>query len=218
MSHLSIRLAAASCMAAVHLAGNAQNAAPLAAPDAASSVQGAAPCCQQLKVLTRLPLPLEKTELRLDENSPAHNFGQGTQAFLLLELPAYQKTYSINITSLPWASTAFNRTELTHLAMRIETLDADFSPLRVYPHTGMKRRGNGYDKTIFINPSNQSERYLLIYGALNVEPERVTVSKTDVVFVGTGFYIGGADHALTLKAASSGALLVEAKGLQPEKQ
>ncbi len=217
MSHLFISLAAASCLAAVHLVGHAQNSAPPATPDATSSAQGAAPCCQQLKTFATSPLPLEKTELRLDEKSPAHDFGQGTQAFLLLELPVYRKTYSVNISSLPWAPTPRNRSELSHVAMRIETLDADFSPLRVYPHTGMKRRGHGYEKTVFINPSNQNERYLLIYGALNVAPEKVTVSRTDIVFVGTGYYIGGADQAITLKAASSGALLVEAKGLQPEK-
>lgn len=220
MSHLFTRLAAASCLAAVHLAGNAQDPAPPATPDAAPTVspaQAPALCCQQLKELAKAPLPLEKAELRLDEKSPAHDFGHGPQAFLLLELPAYQKTYSVNITSLPWAPTPFNRTELSHVAMRIQTLDADFSPQRVYPHTGMKRRGHGYEKTVFINPTNQNERYLLIYGALNVAPEQVTVSRTDVVFVGTGYYIGGTDQAITLKAASSGALQIEAKGLQPEK-
>ena len=218
MSHLFIRLAAAGCLAAVHLVGNAQSAAPPATQDLARAAQAAPACCQQLHAFARVPLPLEKTELRLDEKSPSHNFGQGEQAFLLLELPAYKKTYSVNISSLPWAPTPYNRSELTHVAMRIETLDADFAPLRVYPHTGMKKRGHGYEKTVFINPANQNERYLLIYGALNVEPQQVTVSRTDIVFVGTGYYIGGTDQALTLKATSSGALQIEAKGLQPEKQ
>ena len=218
MRHLFIRLAAAGCLAAVHLMGNAQDPAPLATQNAAPAAQGTAPCCQQLKTLARVPLPLEKTELRLDEKSPAHDFGQGAQALLLLELPAYTTTYAVSITSLPLAGGAGKGNELTHIAMRIETLDADFSPLRMYPHTGMKKRGHGYEKTIFINPSNQNERYLLIYGALNVEPAQVTVSRTDVVFVGTGFFIGGIDNAFTLRATSSGVLQVEAKGLQPAKQ
>ncbi len=218
MSSFFTRLAAAACLAAVHLASSAQDPAPVPAQDAAPSAPAAASCCQQLKTLARLPLPLERTELKLDEKSPVHNFGQGAQEFLLLELPAYKKTYAVSITNVPQGRSAFNRGELTHLAMRIETLDADFSPVRVYTHTGMKKRGNGYDKTVFINPSNQNERYLLVYGALNVEPELLTVSRTDVVFVGTGYYIGGTDAALTLRAASSGLLVVEAKGLQPEKQ
>ncbi|RYG07071.1 MAG: hypothetical protein EON92_19040 [Burkholderiales bacterium] len=160
-------------------------------------------------------MPLERTEVKLDETSPVHNFGHGAQAFLLLELPAYTKTYAVSISNVPQAPNVLSRSELTHLAMRIETLDADFVPVRVYPHTGMKKRGNGYDKTVFINPSNQHERYLLVYGALNAEPERLTLSRTDVVFVGTGFFIGGIDNALTLKAAGNGLLVVEAKGLQP---
>ncbi len=217
MSHFFIRLAAATGLAAVHVLSNAQDVAALAARAAGSSALGAVPCCQQLKRHVRLPLPLEKTELTLDEKSAAHDFGQGTQALLLLELPAYKNTYVVNITSLPGGSGSSNRSELTHVAMRIETLDADFSPLRVYPHTGMKKRGHGYEKTIFINPSNQNERYLLIYGALDVEPERVTVSTTDVVFVGTGFFLGGIDNAITLRATGSGVLQVETKGLQPEK-
>jgi hypothetical protein len=137
---------------------------------------------------------------------------------VLLELPAYTKTYAVSITDVPLAPNALRRSELTQLAMRIETLDADFARVRAYPHTGMKKRGNGYDKTVFINPSNQHERYLLVYGALNVEPEQLTVSRTDVVFVGTGYYIGGTDSALTVRAASNGLIVVEAKGLQPDKK
>ncbi|MEO8021375.1 hypothetical protein [Polaromonas sp.] len=217
MSQLFIRVAAAAFLAGVHLAGNAQDLAQVASPDAVSAAQPIATCCQQLKTLARLPLPLERTELKLDEKSPAHNFGQGAQAFLLLELPAYTKTYAVTISNVPQARSSFSRSELTQLAMRIETLDADFLPVRVYPHTGMKKRGNGYDKTVFINPSNQNERYLLVYGALNAEPETLTLSRTDVVFVGTGFFIGGIDNALTVRAASSGLLVVEAKGLQAGK-
>lgn len=217
MIKLFFRLAAVTCLTGAHFAISAQDAAPVAPVDVASPAPRAVVCCQQLKTLARLPLPLERAELKLDETSPVHNFGHGAQAFLLLELPAYKKTYAVSITNVPQALTRSSRSELTHLAMRIETLDADFAPVRVYPHTGMKKRGNGYDKTVFINPSNQHERYLLVYGALDAEPERLTLSRADVVFVGTGFFIGGIDNALTLKAAGNGLLVVEAKGLQPEK-
>jgi hypothetical protein len=218
MSHFFTGLAAATCLAAVHSASIAQGPTPLETQGVGSSAQGAELCCQQLRQFAKLALPLAKTELKLDENSPVHDFGQGSQSFVLLELPTYKQTYAVNVTNLPQSPGTFNGSEYTHIAMHIETLDAEFSPVRVYQHTGMKKRGIGYEKTVFINPPNQNERYLLIYGALNVEPELVTVSRTDVVFVGTGFFIGGTDKPLTLKAASSGVLLVEAKGLLPEKQ
>jgi hypothetical protein len=217
MSHFFTGLVAA-CLATVYSASIAQGLAQLETQGVGSSTQGAVLCCQQLRQFSKLALPLEKTELKLDENSPVHDFGQGSQSFVLLELPAYKQTYAVNVTNLPQAPGAINGSEFTHIAMRIETLDAEFSSIRVYQHTGMKKRGTGYEKTVFINPANQNERYLLIYGALNVEPELVTVSRTDVVFVGTGFFIGGIDKPLTLRAASSGVLLVEAKGLLPEKQ
>ena len=205
----------AICLVAVQSASLAQVLAAPATPGAASVGQGSVACCQQLKPFARLALPLEKAELKLDENSPVHDFGQGRQAFALIELPAYKQAYAVNISTLAQAPGAFSNSDHTRLALRIETLDAEFSPLRVYPHTGMKKRGLGYEKTVFVNPSNQNERYLLVYGALNVEPELVTESRTDVIFVGTGFFIGGIDKPLTLRAASNGVLLVEAKGLLP---
>lgn len=218
MSHFFRGLVAAICLAAVHVASSAQGLAPSEVKDVGSAGQGAAPCCPQLKQFASLALPLEKTELKLDENSPVYDFGQGRQAFLLLALPAYKQTYAINVANLPLGSGSGSGSDHTHIAMRIQMLDAEFSPLRVYPHTGMKKRGTGYEKTVFINPANQNERYLLVYGALNVEPEQVTVSRTDVVFVGTGFFIGGIDKPFTLSAASRGVLSVEVKGLLPEKK
>ena len=160
-----------------------------------------------------MALPSEKGELKLDETSPLHDFGQGRQPFLLIELPPFVKAYEIQFSNLPQPPKQKTSDEFTRLAMRIETLDADFSPIRTYLHSGMKKRAMGYEKTVFFNPGNQNERYLLIYGALNLEPERITVSRTDVVFVGTGFFIGGTDQAITLLAANHGVVVVEAKGL-----
>lgn len=170
-------------------------------------------CCTQLKALASMALPSEKGELKLDETSPLHDFGQGRQPFLLIELPPFVKAYEIQFSNLPQPPKQKTSDEFTRLAMRIETLDADFSPIRTYLHSGMKKRAMGYEKTVFFNPGNQNERYLLIYGALNLEPERITVSRTDVVFVGTGFFIGGTDQAITLLAANHGVVVVEAKGL-----
>lgn len=187
-----------------------------AATVAAVAPMTSAACCQQLSKQPAVALPRDKAELKLDEKSPTYDFGQGLQSYLLLELPAYSEPYSFNIRNLPQAPGWYNKGNHTHVALRIETLDADFQSKRVYKHDGMKKRGLGFEKTVFINPQNQAERYVLVYGTLNLEPETVTVSQRDVMFVGTGFYLGGADNKLTLKAIDNGVIIVEAK--LPEKK
>ena len=204
---------AAALVASVHYWAIAQEPVNEAVKLSPTSSPSETKCCAQLKTLTKIVLPLEKTALLLDDSSPVHNFGQGGQPFLLIELPPFQKPYEVHLSNLPQRPKQKSNVQLMQLALRIETLDADFLPVRTYLHSGMKKRAMGYEKSVFINPGNQNERYLLIYGALNLEPERVTVSKTDVVFVGTGFFIGGADQAILLQAADQGVVMVETKGL-----
>lgn len=211
---LSMRYVATACLAGFTLLAVAQEPAKEGGKTVlASTTLGEVKCCLQLKALAKVALSPEKAELKLDETSPVHNFGQGGQPYLLIELPPFVKAYEIHLSNLPQPPKQKSSEEFTRLAMRVATLDAEFSPVRTYLHSGMKKRAMGYEKTVFVNPANQNERYLLIYGALNLEPERVTVSKTDVVFVGTGFFIGGADQAITLAAADFGVVVVETKGL-----
>lgn len=171
------------------------------------------PCCKQLNNLAKLALPPTLAELVIDEKSPTFDFGKGLQSYLLLQLPEYMRPYSFSILNLPQKPGFFNSTNYTQMALRIETFDADFLSKRIYKYDGMKKRGIGYDKTVFINPQNQTERYVLIYGDTSAASEQVTISKTDVVFVGTGFYVGGEDKKIVLSANDKGVLIVEAKGL-----
>lgn len=211
---LSMRYVATAWLAGFTLLAVAQEPAKEGSKTVlASTTLGEVKCCLQLKALAKVALPPEKAELKLDETSPVHNFGQGGQPYLLIELPPFVKAYEIHLSNLPQPPRQKSGDEFTRLAMRIATLDAEFSPVRTYLHSSMKKRAMGYEKTVFVNPANQNERYLLIYGALNLEPERVTVSKTDVVFVGTGFFIGGTDQAITLAASDFGVVVVETKGL-----
>lgn len=170
-------------------------------------------CCKQLNQLAKLALPPTLAEMVIDEKSPMFDFGKGLQSYLLLQLPAYTQPYSFSVLNLPQKPGFFNSTNYTQMALRIETFDANFVSKRIYKHDGMKKRGIGYDKTVFINPQNQTERYVLIYGDTSVASEQVTISKTDVVFVGTGFYMGGEDKKIILTASDKGVLNIEVKGL-----
>jgi hypothetical protein len=211
---LSLRHVAVACLAGVALLGLAQEPAKEGIKTAVTtSTPVEVKCCMQLKALAKVALPPEKAELKLDETSPVHNFGQGEQPFLLIELPLFQKSYEVHLSNLLQPPKQRTSGEFTRIAMRIDTLDANFLPVRSYLHSGMKKRAMSYEKTVFINPGNQNERYLLVYGALNLEPERLTVSKSDVIFVGTGFFIGGIDQQVTLQAADHGVVVVEARGL-----
>lgn len=174
-------------------------------------------CCKQYAEFVKTALPTTLTELVLDEKSPTFDFGKGLQSYLLIQLPSYAQPYSFSVTNLPQKPGFFNSTNYTQVSLRVETFDADFASKRVYKHDSMKKRGIGYDKTVFINPQNQTERYVLIYGDTSAASEEVTISKTDVVFVGTGFFIGGEDKKIFLAANDKGVLKIESKGLPNDK-
>jgi hypothetical protein len=204
----------------VHLSVGAQSVVPESSPATAPVTPTLAitsPCCKQFIGFTKTALPIEKTQFKLDDNAPVHDFGQGVQPYLLIELPPFKTMYSIDIADIPQTPGVFNKNSHTQLALQIQTLDADFAPKREYGYTNMKRRGLGYEKTVFINPQNNSEKYVLVRGILNVSPQEVTLSKTDMVFVGTGFFIGGTDAKVTVQPTSMGVVVVGVNGLSQTK-
>lgn len=210
----------AACTLLVHVGAGAQSqisAPPPTIAPVTTSLAITSPCCKHFSGFTKTALPVEKTAFNLDDKSPVHDFGQGVQPYLLIELPQFTTTYSISIADLPQTPGVFNKNNHTQLALQIQTLDADFAPKREYGYANMKKRGLGYEKTVFINPPNSTEKYVLVRGILNVSPQEITVSKTDMVFVGTGFFIGGTDAKLTVQPTSMGVVMVEAKGLSQTK-
>jgi hypothetical protein len=160
---------------------------------------------------------LTLTKIFLDEKTPVYDFGNKAQTYILLELPKFTEPYSFIVHNFPLAPGMFNRTSFTQIALRIEMFDENFVSKRMYRHTGMKKHGIGFDKTVFINPQNQSERYALIYGDLTAAPEEATISQRDTMFVGTGFFVGGEDKKISLSSSDKGLITVEAKGLKEVK-
>jgi hypothetical protein len=195
-------------------------------------------CCKQLQVLTKTPLPTKPSELKLDETTPTFDFENGSQTYVFLELPPYKKPYHINITNVPQAPGIFNRSEFSQIPLRIELLDESFNRKRAYKYQDMKKRGLGFEKTIFINPTNESEKYLLVYGDIKALPEEKTISESAVTATGAisglaltllvaaatgGAYIpvntiiaDGVDRKVSVAANDKGILLIEPKGLATE--
>lgn len=174
-------------------------------------------CCKQYTEFSKTALPLTLTKIFLDEKTPVYDFGNKPQAYVLLELPQFTEPYSFIVHNFPLAPGIFNRTSYTQIPLRIEMFDENFVSKRMYRHFGMKKHGIGFDKTVFINPQNQTERYALIYGDLTAAPEEATISQRDTIFVGTGFFVGGEDKKISLSASDKGLITVEAKGLKEVK-
>lgn len=190
----------------------------------------ATPCCAQFKDLVKSALPIELFELKLNETSPTFDFGNGSQAYHLIELPEYKKPYHININNIPQAPGAFNKTEYTQIAMLIKTFDGDLKLQRSYEHSGMKKRSLGFEKTVFINPNNATEKYLLVYGDTKAAEEDSTISErtmsksglaiTVLAAIATGgaLYVpiaqDGTDRKIKISPSDKGILLIEPKGLK----
>jgi len=58
-------------------------------------------CCLTLSEARRQALPLEKSTLTIDDTQQAFDFGAGKAFFVLYELPVFERTYSVSISSVP---------------------------------------------------------------------------------------------------------------------
>jgi hypothetical protein len=186
---------------------------PIQTPVVLTASVEATECCKHYFDLIKTTLPLVFTKISIDEKTSVFNFAKKSQSYVLFELPEYTQPYSLIVHNFPVAPGIFNSSSYTQIPLRIETFDSDFKSKRIYKHTEMKKHGIGFDKTVFINPQNKNERYILIYGDIEAGVEEITISKTDVVFVGTGFFIGGEDKKISVAASDKGLISVDVKGL-----
>lgn len=173
------------------------------------------PCCRLIDDVAKAALPIGSAEWAINEQSPSMDFGAGVQPYLAIELPPYTKPYSFTIQNIPQAAGEFGSTGQSRVLMNIETLDEDLKIQRRYDHTKVKTRGMGQEKTIFINPKDQNERYVIVYGTNTNEAQDFTISKQDIIFVGTGLFLGGADDKISISSNLQGVFKVESNGLAP---
>jgi hypothetical protein len=129
----------------------------------------------------------------------------------LLELPPFESTYALRMEA-PMG-------DGTYLLPRIDILDSEFKSLRTFPAERFKRRGIEMSLEVFVNSSNATERYVLIYA----DPEHIgqqdlqTTSVSKMLFVGTGFFIAGDDKTTARHAGSEGKLTVSLVGEQSDR-
>lgn len=195
---------------------------------ARAALAAATLCCTTLAEAPRTPLPMQETSLLIGIDRPVFAFDGRRAFFVLFELPRFVVPYSILVESQPSdASATFEKdgglfgastsAAKTLLTPGIVMLDEAFGSLRRFGLHGLRPRGDGLERTIFVNASNDGERYIAIYG---IDREEVMTKSYGVVtstpiFAGgvTGFVISGQDRIARIHFAPTGELRVKVQGV-----
>lgn len=201
---------------AMVLAGCAQIPPGTKVVAAGKQALDAAPlCCASLATAQRGALPLQPQQVEIDAKAQAFDFGGNKAFFVLYELPAYAKPYSILLTSLAGGQQG----DVALLVPRVALYDADFKVTRFFDEKTLRNRGDNLERTVFVNPSNAQERYIAVYGSdLSASIERaysmVTVTPVAAGPVMFNLY-GGRDGKSVLRSSPVGKLQIEVQGLAP---
>lgn len=163
----------------------------------------------------RQTLPAKQQGFDIDEKMPTHDFGHGPQPYLLIELPPFQAPYEVRVRNEIKETEASSLKRLTRLVPHVQTLRSDFALARNYPSTKLRERNGSQELTVFVNPQNQDERFILVYGDLKTHTTELLRSESKMVFVGTGFFMDGADNRQVIHPFDKGSVLVEVKNLTP---
>lgn len=184
------------------------------AAKARAALEAAPLCCSSLVEAKRQPLPLaQPADIVIDTNAPAFDFGGVKAYFALFELPDYKGPYSIVITSL--ADGPLNDAAL--FIPRVALYDAGFGLTRHFDEKTLRNRGNNLERTIFINPSNKSERFIALYGSdMKSSIDRAySVVTVTPVFAGPVMFnmVSGGDGKSRLHSSPVGKLTLDVQGL-----
>ena len=177
-----------------------------------TDLAGVTVCCKTLADATVLPLPT-KQRVEVDKMRQAFTFDGGKSFFVMYRLPDFIQPYSIVLNSQPGG----NVSNTSIFLPRVTLLDAKFVQTRHFSETGLRSRGSVFERTIFINPADAGERYMVIYGADLATPvDRVlsiVTTTTSPMFV----WSSGADVKATLHPSPVGAFDIEAVDLPAPK-
>lgn len=161
----------------------------------------------------RQTLPAKQQGFEVDEKMPTHDFGHGPQPYLLIELPPFQAPYEVRLRNEIREVEAASSKRLTRLVPHVQTLTADFALARNYPSTKLRERNGSQELTVFVNPQNRDERFILVYGDMGARATELLRSESKTVFVGTGFFLDGADNRQVIHPFDTGSVQVEVKNL-----
>lgn len=170
-----------------------------------------------LDQLARKPLPLKPAVFTLgEEQAEVFNVDGENSYVTVLELPPFQRAYSVTLMSTPLGSTL----DTWLFVPRVTVLDEHFKATRSFTEEGMRSRGSSLERTVFFNPANARDRYLLIHsGALKSAYQReVQVVTTQQMSNGLGGFMNwtdGRDAKGMVRASPTGKVEVTVDGLTP---
>lgn len=177
-----------------------------------SALDGRSVCCKDLSTAVRTPLPLEPTEVKIDASAAVFDFGGNKAFFVLYELPVYKGPYSIVLSS----RAAGMMNDVAVFVPRVALYDDKHVLTRFFDERTLRNRSNNFERTVFINPSNQGERYLAVYGSDLATPIERSYSMVTVnaIYGGAVMY-SGVDGKAMVRPSPVGDLRIEVQGLAP---
>lgn len=198
-------------LAAAVLAG-CQTPGSQVAQQSQGRLAAVAVCCNKIADAKIVPLPAKPADLELNANSQAFGFEDGKAFFEMFRLPAYNGPYRILIGSRSTGTTQ----DMSVMAPRITLLDGKFATTRHFDESTLRQRGGVLERTVFINPENSAEQYLIIRGSPDDRSSVSTVNLSGAtpVFVGVGMFIvpTGSEVKSTLHYSPTGSYFIRVEG------
>ncbi|MEK8087714.1 hypothetical protein WNB94_14975 [Aquabacterium sp. A3] len=160
-------------------------------------------------------LPTEATKFLMNETAEVF-LQDGEKAYgVLFELPEFAKTYSVTLTSI----TQGMQTERMVFAPRVKMMNSRFEVTRSFHESDLRTRGGNPERTIYINPANAGERYMLIHGSglRGSYSKKIPVQTSQAIHTGFGvvYWADGADVVATTRSSPYGEIEVQVDGLKP---
>ncbi len=171
-------------------------------------------CCRDWREAHVRPLPLEATKFQMDEKADVF-LQDGAKAYgVPLQLPVFAKTYGIAISS----KTQVLQTERMVFSPRVKFMNERFEVTRSFDEKDLRIRGGNPERTVYINPGNANERFMLIHGSSmkGSYTKQMPVQTVTPVYTGYGVmnWTDGADVEVTVHGSPYGEIEVSVDGLQ----
>lgn len=131
-------------------------------------------------------------------------------AAVRLTLPSFEGSYAIKIAA---------PVEKSMVLPRVVLLDDQFRTTRSFGAENLKRRGTEMSLEVFVDAPNVDEKYMVVYAdpAHIGDTDKRTESRTDTLFVGTGYINLGSEVGSDITAEETGDIVVTLIGERFEK-
>jgi hypothetical protein len=184
------------------------------------SLDGATVCCESISQLPFVPLAAGKPKsVKLDANSAAFEFDGAKSFFFAARLPPYSTPLALSVESHGTVVPA--RPEMTAVFRPdVVFLDKSFNVTRrVQPALFKRSRGADLRATIFINPENAADAYVIVFTDPRAHPGDGGAVKAFTPYTfslgGAPITLDGAEHTVPLSFSATGNLTLQLQEYAP---